>query len=203
MTAPSMPPLSASELAEPPRGKRVLRFVLLGLAAAAIGALVLTAVIVHDSNPTQTAWPVKASGRPWGLGQVNVPASQVNATAAPGAYAWSDFDGWHLWLVNPPSGGTLRGTIQSDAPFDKAALAIAGAGHVTQDGKTITFVLPAAPHLVGVDFSPGFFTKRLTFTVARADGSAASGGFTIARVRHRSTAPVTIEKVKASKTKKR
>lgn len=99
-----------------------------------------------------------------------MPAGQVAATAEPGVYLWSDFDGWHLWVVNGEGIGPITGSIQANDDVADGNLAIADAGTIEVDERSFAFELPAEPGLVGIDFNPGFFTDELTIELEGPDG---------------------------------
>ena len=150
----------------------------------------------RKAEESKVAWPESVGGRAPGLGEVNVPAAEVDVAAEPGVYAWSDFDGWHQWVVHGRAGGAVRGTITSDVGLDKAVAARARAGSVELDGRTATFALPATPELVGVDFQPGFYAKRLTFDLTDAKGRPLDASVvTLGRRRPATAVTVVVRKV--------
>lgn len=124
-----------------------------------------------DAPSGKPQWPASLGGRPPALGVRDQPATdvQVGAGTAPGVYLWNDYDGWHLWVVG---GGPdlVRGTLTSNDPVAKAELAVPGAGTVAIDDKVVTFELPGAAGLSGIDFNPGFFAKQLVFTLEGPNG---------------------------------
>lgn len=123
-----------------------------------------------DAEPAKKGWPAEVRGRPEGLGTTKVPATEVTPTAPPGAYIWSDYDGWHLWVVPGPGVPAITGTLTSNDDLGKAILAIEGAGTVTLNGKSANFTLPADKPLAGIDFNPGFYANKLVFTLNGPDG---------------------------------
>lgn len=129
----------------------------------AVGAFIAIQQIRKDQ---EKAWPAVLSVRPGGLGQQGESPTESDPEVEPGAYLWTDFQGWHLWIVNGDGVGPVRGTLTSDKDFDEAALAEAKIGSIRPDGATIDFTLPSEPAVVGIDFDPGFYTKRLELTLS-------------------------------------
>lgn len=119
----------------------------------------------------KAVWPATVQGRPAGLGETKQPATEVQPTAAPGAYIWSDFDGWHLWVVNGEGMPAVTGTLTSNADIEKAVVAVPEAGEVTISGKTATFSFPTDRPLVGMDFNPGFYADSLVVALNGPDGA--------------------------------
>jgi hypothetical protein len=126
------------------------------------------------ASPTGKAqWPTSVGGRPPALGVRDQPATEVQvAEGTPeGVYLWSDFDGWHLWVV----GGSLpsiSGSLTSNDPVSKAELAIPDAGAVEVLDTTVNFLLPGDRPLSGFDFNPGFFADQLVLTFEGPEGTA-------------------------------
>lgn len=133
-----------------------------------------TKTTTADGKPAPTGkadWPVTLRGRPPALGKTKDPATDVKAGGPAGIYLWSDFDGWHLWVVgggNVPK--SLSGTLTSSDNLDKAVLAVPDTGTVTKSGKTATFTLPTDKPISGLDFNPGFFAKQISVTLQGPDG---------------------------------
>lgn len=125
-----------------------------------------------DKGSSKPVFPAEIGGRPAGLGArgEKAPDVKVGEDTKPGVYLWSDYDGWHLWVVNGEGVPPVKGTITSNDDIAKATAAVPGAGTVKADGKVVTFDLPAQPGLVGVDFNPGFFAENLVFTLDGPDG---------------------------------
>lgn len=167
-----------------------------------IGGLVLLAllaafviVLIQKGKDANLDWPASSAGRAPGLAQTGVAAPKVDATAAPGVYAWQDFDGVHVWVVN---GGTIagtKGTISSDKKIGSASLAIPGKGTARLDGKTITFDLPAEPKLVGVDLNPDFYVKEIKVDIRGSNGPIDPTLVTIGPKRKVTEVPFVIKKV--------
>lgn len=141
----------------------------IGVVVVALIGGVAYAVISNGGVSPQRAWPEATGGRPAGLGQEKDTAADVTPTAAPGAYIWQSFDGWHLWLVNGDGVRGAKGTITSSDTFNRATSSAPDAGTVSVDGKTITFDLSADAPVAGVDFDAGF-SRKLTFTLDTPDG---------------------------------
>lgn len=189
-------PLPESWSVDESKPSRSRWWVLAGVVVAIAVAAGVILVVHRKAEEAKVAWPESVGGRAPGLGEVNTPAAKVDVSAKPGVYAWSDFDGWHLWVVHGAGVGAVRGTISSDEDLDKAVSARDGAGSVRLDGKTATFELPASPALVGVDFQPGFFAKRLTFDLTDADGKPIDASLvTLGRGKAATVVPVEVRKV--------
>lgn len=124
-----------------------------------------------DPSKAKAAWPATIGGRPAALGKRGQKATEVDpAKAAPGAYLWNDYDGWHLWVVNGAGIGPVSGTLTSNDAVARAELAVPDAGTVSTKDKVVTFELPDSPKLTGIDFNPGFFARNLVFTLEGPDG---------------------------------
>jgi hypothetical protein len=122
-----------------------------------------------DGKPAKADWPKDAKGRPPAFGKTNDPPP-ATTTAKPGAYIWSDFDGWHLWVVPGEGVGAISGTLTSNDKVQKAVLAVEGAGSVDVEDKTARFSLPADRPVSGIDFNPGFYGKQIVITLNGPDG---------------------------------
>lgn len=120
----------------------------------------------------KAAWPSTVEGRPPALGKRGQTADKVDASKAkPGVYVWSDFDGWHMWVV----GGKgmperLNGSLTSNDELSRADLAVPDTGTVEAKGVKANFDLDTTKGLTGMDFSTGFYGKRLVFTFEGPDG---------------------------------
>ena len=120
----------------------------------------------------KAAWPKAVEGRPPTLGKRGQTADKVDASKAkPGVYVWSDFDGWHMWVV----GGKgmperLTGTLTSNDELSRADVVTPDTGTVDIKGQEATFDLDTTKGLTGLDFSTGFFGRRLVFTFEGPDG---------------------------------
>lgn len=123
-----------------------------------------------DDTPTTTeaaekAWPSLVGGRPAIFGARDTPPPADAGDAEPGAYLWSDFDGWHLWIVRGDEVDGVKGTITIDAEPTRAAPATAGQGTVRIEDDVIHFDFTGvtAP-VVGVDFNT-YFGSRISVAV--------------------------------------
>jgi hypothetical protein len=127
---------------------------------------------------TGPGFPADLQRRPAALGKNGQAAPDVtpSAQAKPGIYIWSDFDGWHLWVVNGEGVPEVHGTVIGNKSLAKVALAVPGAGTVApaiasidQAQSRSTFVLPTQPGLVGIDLNPGYSTT-VTFDLTDQTG---------------------------------
>ena len=172
-------------------------FVIVGsvvVALLAIGAVSL----LFRKDDVKKAWPASVGGPPVGLGGTTAAAT---ADVKPGYYLWSDFDGWHLWVVNGAGVKGAKGTIEDNDTVASATLATAGAGTVSKKGKTLSFDLPAEPRVVGVDFNPGFYANKLKVSLSDADGPVDPKLVTIGRSADVTEVPFTIEQVPVDEAK--
>lgn len=199
MTTP-MPPEPDQQQPNRTRG-----FILAGVIVVAIVAIAAGGLFVFLRNRDEaTAWPKSSQFRPSeGLGGAGTPPEDVDVDAAPGVYAFQDFQGWHLWIVNGDGIGPVTGEITSDEGFADAETAIDGAGTVEVSGSTITLDLPAEPELVGVDFNTGFFAQEVTFDLRGPDGPLDPELVTIGRARTADQMPFPVEKVPESEKDER
>ena len=164
-TPPDLPESWEVEDAEVkrPRSKVLLVVGIVVVALLAVGAVSL---LFRKDDPKK-AWAASTGGPPTSLGGST---TQATADAKPGYYLWSDFDGWHLWVVNGDGVKGAKGTIENNDTFATAVLATKGAGTVTKDAKSVTFDLPSDPRVVGIDFNPGFYSNDLKVSLTDADG---------------------------------
>src|SRR5699024_619544 len=105
----SMPP----EPPQPSTRRRSSRTLLI-LAGAAVLRIALGGGLVQLRlrGAEETVWPTSSQFRPpEGLGGAGTPAVDVDVDAAPGVYAFQDFQGWHLWVVNGDGIGSVTGRI--------------------------------------------------------------------------------------------
>jgi hypothetical protein len=140
-----------------------------------------TASDATSSDATSTrgpGFPRELQRRAAVLGKNGQVATDVTpaAGAKPGVYIWSDFDGWHLWVVNGAGVPEVHGTVIGNKSLAKVALAVPNAGTVSppiasldQAQSRSAFVLPNQPGLVGIDLNPGYSTT-VTFDLTDPDG---------------------------------
>lgn len=169
------------------------------LLAGVVAAVVVVAAIVvvwskAGDGPEERAWPDSVAGRPQGLGENGQTAAEVTPNTTPGVYLWSGFDGWHLWVVGGDGVQGVRGTITSTVEIGQAMLSAPGQGSVSVDGRTITFDLTSDAEVAGVDFEPGFYSKRLTVKLSDADGPLSPSTVTLGPSTTATRMPVVIDK---------
>ena len=138
-------------------------------------------------------WPASVNGRPLTLGTRGQTADKVAVKAAPGVYVWSDFDGWHLWVVGGSNIPAIAGTMTSNSEVAKAVPAVPGAS-VTKNGKVVSFVLPTGSPITGVDFNPGFFAHQVVITVNGPTGPLDAKVVRLGRKATQAPFPLVIEK---------
>ena len=148
--------------------KRVLVIAAVVAALLVVGGAV-AAFVSGRFDPEERAWP-DLGGRPEGLGATGEATDVVDPSAAPGAYLWNDFDGWHLWVVNGDGVAGVEGTITSTDDIAKAQLSAPDTGTVSTDGRTVAFTLAGDVPVAGLDFEPGFYSKRIVVDLDGADG---------------------------------
>lgn len=170
---------------------------LLLLAGAVVVVLLIAGAIALalQGDDEDRVWPPELGGRAEGLGQVNEPAPTVEVTAEPGVYLWSDFDGWHLWVVNGEGVSGVSGTIVADDDVGEGTLAVEGAGELTVDESSFTFDLPGEPALVGLDFNPGFYTGEMVIDLEGPDGPIDPALVTFGRSGSAETMPIVLEQI--------
>lgn len=145
------------------------------------------------------AWPNDLQNRPPALGTrgQTADAVQVADGTKPGVYVWTDFDGWHLWVVGGEGVGPISGSITSNDPVAKAVPAVEGRGTVNVNGKVVDFQLDPAAGLTGVDFNPGFYAEKLTVAVSAPDGAPVDPKLvTVGRERKVTTLPFVLDKIR-------
>ncbi|MEZ5181723.1 MAG: hypothetical protein R2702_07600 [Acidimicrobiales bacterium] len=170
-TAPSS--WQHDELAEVERAERGRRLPL--LLGGAAGLLVIAAIAyVLMAKPFDVqrdlVWPADLGGRPAGLGEIDEIAAEVTPEVEPGAYLWNDFDGWHLWFAFGDGFDRATGTIRSDDDVSKLLLSPTSSGTASGDGGEVSFELDDSAPLVGIDFEPGFYAKRVEVRIEGPDG---------------------------------
>lgn len=190
---PAVPESFRTEQADEPGSRRWLIVLGAVLVIIVIGATIIA--IKRRTTAEDISWPHSFDGRAAGLGADHDPATQVKVTAKPGVYVWSGFDGLHLWVVNGSGVAGVKGSMTGMANGASASLAVRGSGSVSVVGDTMTFDLPASPTLVGVDFSPGFFGKKLTFTLTGANGPVPLSLIFVGAHSHAKALPLVISKV--------
>jgi hypothetical protein len=115
-------------------------------------------------------WPANIQGRPASLGPQKTKPADVKAGAKPGVYVWSDFEGWHAWVV--PGAGVpakLTGTLTSDADLNRAK-PVTDSSTVDMKGALATYAFATDKGITGMDFNPGFYGKRLVFAFNTPEG---------------------------------
>ncbi|MBX3286440.1 MAG: hypothetical protein KF703_13925 [Actinobacteria bacterium] len=122
------------------------------------------------TEPAPLVWPTSVGGRPAAFGELDGAPGDAPGGAAPGVYIWSDYDGWHLWVVHGEGVGDVNGTVTGDDVVASAEVVPDGAGLVTMADQVIAFDIKDGETIAGFDFNPGFYAKRLEFVVNGADG---------------------------------
>lgn len=111
-------------------------------------------------------WPFAVSGRPAAFGALK-DAPPADAGDLPdGFYLWTDFDGWHLWLVG--GGEADKVTITSDNAISKAD-PTGGPVDVQVFGNVVAMRRGSATEpVVGIDINPGYYAKNMIVAVEGA-----------------------------------
>jgi hypothetical protein len=176
-------------------GRRLVLIAGAVVGVLAVIALALVAIDPFGSDAGEQAWPTDVGGRPAGLGSTGQLAEEVAIDAEPGAYLWSDFDGWHLWIVFGPGLESASGTIVSNEDLSKSVLTPRAAGTFEADGDTLSFdVSDADAAIAGLDFEPGFFAERLEVTIDGPDGPIEPAMVTLGASTEVAAIPIVIEK---------
>lgn len=116
------------------------------------------------------SWPAAVQGRPAAFGELRDPITAHQADAEPGAYLWVDFDGWHLWIIDPSGKAAARGGLVSNADFGDASTAVPDEGTVTVQGQGLTFDFSGTDATAaGVSFNLGFYGTELTVSLQGTD----------------------------------
>jgi len=178
-----------------PRSKVLPIVGIVVVALLAVGAVSL----LFRKDEGKKAWAASTGGPPAGVG---ADTTQVTADVKPGYYLWSDFNGWHLWVVNGDGVKGAKGTIENDDTFASAVLATKGAGTVSKDGKSVSFDLPTDPRVVGIDFNPGFYSHDLKVKLTDADGPVDPKLVTIGRSATVDQMPFELKQVPADEAPK-
>ncbi len=133
---------------------------------ASAGAPEVTTTV---STGSTSRWDPALSGWPEMLGAPNIPPDQVPGDTPSGAYLWSDFNGWHLWVVSGEGLETVTAIVSTDDGL-AAATAVAASGTAVSEGKQVTFTPTQGPRVAALDFEPGFYAKYVTVELTGPDG---------------------------------
>lgn len=113
--------------------------------------------------PGTRHWPAAVYGRPKAFGARGDAPPASAGSLDPGYYVWSDFDGFHVWLVGGSDADAV--TVTMDDPYNKAE-AVGGSVDLTTAKNSFTLRRgSASEEVVGVDFSPGFYAKNIIVAV--------------------------------------
>lgn len=155
------------------RTGQVVRIAVIGLVV--LVALFALGVATYDRNQgsdgssggsASSGWPESVNGRPAGLGSMGQSAAEVDPTVGPGVYLWSDFEGWHLWVVAGEGiPDEVSGSLASNDALPAMTLAVPDSGSASLDEEVGKFSLSTDAPVVGVDFSTGFFAEELDVTL--------------------------------------
>jgi len=117
------------------------------------------------ASDDQEGWPSEVEGRPPVFGDRGTPPGD-DLDTDPGIYLWSDFDGWHLWVVQSPDDPLVEGRIRSEGAFVRADPEGERGAQVTVEHDIVTFVLGSdGARVSGISFNPAFFTPSLVVEV--------------------------------------
>lgn len=125
-----------------------------------------------DTSTTASAphWPSNVSFRPPVFGKTGDPPDPVTPNAKAGVYVWSDFDGWHLWIVEPKGKAAAKGTVSSNDAIAKAKSEVPNQGLVlTQKGRFTFDLSGVEARTAGVVFDPGFYSSTLVIDLGGPD----------------------------------
>jgi hypothetical protein len=122
------------------------------------------------TEPAPLVWPLAVGGRPAAFGELDGSPADAPGGAEPGVYIWSDYDGWHLWVVHGDGVGDVNGTVNGDDVIASADVTPPESGVVTLADKVIAFDIKSDEPISGFDFNPGFYAKRLEFVINGPDG---------------------------------
>ena len=122
------------------------------------------------TNTKQVArWPGRVQTRPAVFGKTGQPLDR-EAKAKAGVYIWTDFDGWHLWVVDPSGKEAAKGTVTSTDDIASADLVVKGSGTVDRSGRRLDFDFSGvSAKAAGVVFSPGFYGSTLLVDLGGSD----------------------------------
>lgn len=146
------------------------------------------------TEPAPLVWPVNVGGRPAAFGELDGSPADAPGGAAPGVYIWSDYDGWHLWVVHGEGVGDVNGTVTGDDVVASADVTPEGAGVVTVADKVIAFDIKSDEDIAGFDFNPGFYAKRLEFVLNGTDGPLPATLVHVGKDAVPAPSPIVIEK---------
>lgn len=119
--------------------------------------------------PKERSWPDELDFKPTVLGGRDEGIEQVPADAPSGIYIWSDFSGWHLWIVDPVGKAGAKGNLFSDADFGDASLAENSLGTVALEGANVPYDFSTAGRVAGFHFGPGFYATSITVNPSGPD----------------------------------
>ncbi|MGN6694904.1 MAG: hypothetical protein ACTHN0_12090 [Aquihabitans sp.] len=116
------------------------------------------------------SWPAVVQGRPAAFGATGDPITKVDGEAKPGVYVWTDYDGWHAWVVDPSGKRAAKGTISSNQDFKSASVAESGQGSAKVDGQDVPFDFSGVDaKAAGVNFDLGFYADEVTVNLDGTD----------------------------------
>lgn len=127
-------------------------------------------VTATTAGGASTRWDPATQSKPALLGPSNTTTEQVPADAPPGAYLWSDFNGWHLWIVADASLAGAVATVTADKGLARAN-AVGTTGTATIDGDRVTFAASDGTRVAALDFQPGFYARYFTLDIVGSDGN--------------------------------
>lgn len=117
-----------------------------------------------ENEKPNRSWPVELKWKPMELGVREESVHDVPPDVAAGVYVWSDFDGWHTWIVDPAAVGITSGRVRTDSEFGSAELVDEGAGAFTRNDSVLEFDFGGLEQRVtGFRYNPGFFTSKVTY----------------------------------------
>lgn len=116
------------------------------------------------------SWPAVVQGRPAIFGTTGDPIAGVASEAKPGVYVWTDYDGWHAWVVDPSGKAAAAGSLSSNADFKSASVAEQDRGAATVERATVSFDFSDVDaRAAGVNFDLGFYADELTVNLDGTD----------------------------------
>jgi hypothetical protein len=147
-----------------------------------------------STEPAPLVWPANVGGRPAAFGELNGSPADAPGGADPGVYLWSDYDGWHVWVVHGEGVGDINGTVTGDDVIASADVTPPESGVVTLADKVIAFDLKSEEPISGFDFNPGFYAKRLEFVLNGPDGPVPATIVHVGQDAVPAPSPIVIEK---------